>query len=241
MRVTLCYPSLLPGQKANYGLQPLGILHIAALLKQHAFDVTVIDADVDGATIEEMTSRILASSPDLVGVSLMTPQLIPSLQVSVSLKEARPDLPIVLGGAHIDSTHDDVFAMTRCCDAAVYGEGEYTLLEIAQRLQRHPDAPLRDAFVDVPNVIYRSAGGAVVVNPSRPFLANLDELPSVDYDMVDIRKYAIPTMAGRYVLSMMLSRGCPFKCTFCDAPITMGKKLRFSSMDRIIHDIRSNV
>ncbi|MBF8300831.1 MAG: radical protein, partial [Acidobacteria bacterium] len=217
------------------------ILHIAALLKRHGFDVTVIDADVDGLTIEEMTSRILTSLPDVVGLSLMTPQLIPSLQVSVSLKRARPDLPIILGGAHIDSTHDDVFAMTDCFDAAVHGEGEYTLVEIAQRLQRRPDRPLRDAFVDVPNVIYRNAEGAIVVNPARPFLVNLDELPSVDYDMVDIHKYAIPTMAGRYVLSMMLSRGCPFKCTFCDAPITMGKKLRFWSMDRIIHDIRWNV
>jgi radical SAM superfamily enzyme YgiQ (UPF0313 family) len=69
-------------------------------------------------------------------------------------------------------------------------------------------------------------------------MMELDELPSVDYDMVDIKKYSIPTMAGRYVLSMMLSRGCPFKCTFCDAPITMGTKLRFWTMDRIIKDIR---
>ncbi len=88
------------------------------------------------------------------------------------------------------------------------------------------------------NVIYRDESGRVVTNPSRPFLSNLDELPSVDYDMVDITKYNIPTMAGDYVISMMLSRGCPFKCTFCDAPTTMGKKLRFWSMDRIIRDIR---
>ena len=37
---------------------------------------------------------------------------------------------------------------------------------------------------------------------------------------------------------MMLSRGCPFKCTFCDAPIVMGTKLRFFSLDRIISDIK---
>ena len=131
MRLTLCYPSLLPGQKANYGLQPLGILHIAALLKHHGFDVTVIDADVDGMTIEEMTARIVESAPDLVGLSLMTPQLIPALQVSVSLKQIRPELPIILGGAHIDSTHDDVFTMADCLDGAVHREGEYTLLEIS--------------------------------------------------------------------------------------------------------------
>ena len=241
MRLTLCYPSLLPGQKANYGLQPLGILHIAALLKHHGFDVTVMDADVDGLTIEEMTARIVESAPDLVGLSLMTPQLIPALQVSVSLKQIRPDLPIILGGAHIDSTHDDVFTMADCFDGAVYGEGEYALLDIAQRMRDNPGRPIGEAVIGVPNVISRSAGGTVVSNPSRPFLATLDDLPSVDYDMVDIRKYTIPTMAGRYVLSMMLSRGCPFKCTFCDAPITMGKKLRFWSTARIIEDIRANV
>jgi len=241
MKITLCYPSLLPGQKANYGLQPLGILHIAALLKQHGFDVTVIDADVDGLTVDEMTARILDGAPDLVGLSLMTPQLIPALQVSVALKAVRPTLPIVLGGAHIDSTHDDVFSMTDCVDAAVYGEGEFTLLEIAQRRRNDPSQAWVKALVDVPNVIYRTPDGKVVVNPSRPFLATLDDLPSVDYDMVDIRKYTIPTMAGRFVLSMMLSRGCPFKCTFCDAPITMGKKLRYWSTARIIKDLRFNV
>ena len=241
MRITLCYPSLLPGQKPKYGLQPLGILYIATLLKSKGFDVTVLDADVDGLTVEEMTSRILASTPDLVGLSLMTPQLIPALQVSVGLKEARPDLPIVLGGAHIDSTHEDVFTMTDRFDFAVYGEGEYTLLEVAENMRQNPGRPLRESLKGVANVIYREADGQVVVNPSRPFITALDELPSVDYDLVDIHKYLIPTMAGRYVLSMMLSRGCPFKCTFCDAPITMGKKLRFWSIDRIIKDIRFNV
>jgi len=241
MRITLCYPSLLPGQKPKYGLQPLGILYIATLLKTKGFDVTVLDADVDGLTVEEMTSRILASNPDLVGLSLMTPQLIPALQVSFGLKEARPDLPVVLGGAHIDSTHEDVFTMTDCFDFAVYGEGEYTLLEVAQNMQRNAGRPLRESLKGVANVIYRETDGQVVVNPARPFITALDELPSVDYDLVDIHKYLIPTMAGRYVLSMMLSRGCPFKCTFCDAPITMGKKLRFWSIDRIIKDIRFNV
>jgi anaerobic magnesium-protoporphyrin IX monomethyl ester cyclase len=154
------------------------------------------------------------------------------------LKRARPDLRIVLGGAHIDSTHDDVFSMTDCFDFAIHGEGEYALLEAIQRIGQPGADALPDRLAGVGNVIYRNAGGEVVCNPARPFIANLDDLPSVDYDMVDARKYVIPTMAGKYVISMMLSRGCPFKCTFCDAPITMGKKLRFWSIDRIVSDIR---
>jgi radical SAM superfamily enzyme YgiQ (UPF0313 family) len=238
MKVTLCYPSLLPGLKAKYGLQPLGVLYIAALLKEHGIDVSVIDADIEGLTVDEMAARILSTEPDLVGFSLMTPQLIPALQTSVRLKEARSDLIIVLGGAHLDSTHDDVFSMADCFDFAVNGEGEIALLEVVQNIQRYGRENLAKCLAGVGNVIYRDESGRVVRNPSLPFLPRLDDLPSVDYDMIDINKYTIPTMAGDYVISMMLSRGCPFKCTFCDAPTTMGKKLRFWSMERIIHDIR---
>jgi radical SAM superfamily enzyme YgiQ (UPF0313 family) len=241
MRITLCYPSLLPGHKARYGLQPLGVLYIAAALKEHGHQVQVLDADVDGLSVEQMATRLLESQPDLVGFSMMTPQLIPALQTCVALKAARPDLTIVLGGAHVDSTHEDVFSMADCFDFAIYGEGEHALLEAIDRIENDPARDLSRCLAGVGNVIYRDSSGEVVRNAKRAFLPSLDQLPSVDYDMVDIHKYIIPTMAGKYVISMMLSRGCPFDCTFCDAPITMGKKLRFWSMDRIIHDIRMYV
>lgn len=244
MRITLCYPPLLPGRKPKYGLQPLGVLYIAAVLREDGHDVQVLDGDIDGLTIEEATRQILAGEPDLVGLSLMTPQLVPALEIAAGLKRARPTLPIVLGGAHIDSTTDDVFSMADCFDFAIYSEGEMPLKEVCARMRDlgiGDSLSLTPALAGVQNVIYRDVDGRVIKNSERPFLAELDSLPSVDYDMVDIRRYSIPTMRGRYVISMMLSRGCPFKCTFCDAPLTMGRKLRFWSMDRIMKDIRFNV
>ncbi len=245
MKITLCYPALLPGHKSKYGLQPLGVLYIGSLLKREGFDVEVLDADISGMSIQETLQRILDSKPDLVGFSLMTPQLLTALALSTLLKQARPDIPIVLGGAHIDSTKGDSFQMADCFDFAVHGEGEHPLLKVCQEIRDHGVRTpkgienLQECLEKVPNVIYRDRKtGKVVENASGAFINVLDELPSVDYDMVDITKYSIPTMAGRYVLSMMLSRGCPFKCTFCDAPITMGTKLRFWTMDRIIQDIR---
>jgi hypothetical protein len=53
MRITLCYPPLLPGRKPKYGLQPLGVLYIAAVLREDGHDVQVLDGDIDGLTIEE--------------------------------------------------------------------------------------------------------------------------------------------------------------------------------------------
>jgi anaerobic magnesium-protoporphyrin IX monomethyl ester cyclase len=239
LKVTLCYPALIPGHKPKYGLQPLGVLYIAALLKREGFDVEVIDADVDGLTVQETADRILATQPDLVGFSMMTPQLITGLAAAALVKQARPGLLVGIGGAHIDSTKEDTFAMADCFEFAVHGEGEYTLLEICQNIEKYGTDDLERCFAEVPNAIYRAGEmREVVVNPPRMFLKELDELPSVDFDMLDIKKYSIPTMAGSYVASMMLSRGCPFKCTFCDAPITMGTKLRFWSIPRVLEDIR---
>lgn len=238
MKVILCYPSLLPGHKPTYGLQPLGVLYIAAVLTRDGFDVEVLDADVDGLTVDEIADRILAGEPDLVGFSLMTPQLLTGLAAAALIKAAQPDLPIVLGGAHVDSTKADVFEMSDAFDLAVHGEGESPLLEVCRLARDQGTADVVRHARDVSNVVYRGDDGEVVVNPSRAFVVDLDELPTVDYDLIDVTKYSIPTMSGRFVLSMMLSRGCPFKCTFCDAPITMGTKLRFWSIERVLKDIR---
>src|SRR4051794_14015473 len=103
MRITLCYPALVPGVKPKYGMQPLGVLYIGALLKREGFTVSVIDGEIEGLSIKETVDRILDTKPDLVGFSLMTPQLMTALACSAVIKQLRSEVTIVLGGAHVDS------------------------------------------------------------------------------------------------------------------------------------------
>lgn len=244
MRVSLVYAPFIPGNKPKYGLQPLGVLYIGALLRREGFDVSVLDADINGLTIAETVERVMATDPDLVGISLMTPQLLSALALCAALKHARPGLPIVLGGAHIDASKDDIFSMATTMDFAIHGEGELAMLECCQKLRDHgvrrgySYTNLFELLKDVPNVITRDpATGEVTVQPARAFLVDLDSLPSADYGMYGTLDYHMPMLPG-LVLSMMLSRGCPFSCTFCDAPQVMGKKFRFWSVPRIVEDIR---
>jgi len=244
MRVALVYAPFIPGNKPKYGLQPLGVLYIGALLRREGFDVSVLDADIKGLTIAETVQRIIATDPDLVGISLMTPQMVSGLALCAALKHARPGLPIVLGGAHIDASKDDIFSMATTMDFAIHGEGEPPMLECCQKLrdhgikEGHAYTNLYELRKDVPNVITRDpATGEVTVQPARSFLVDLDMLPSADYTMYGHLDYRMPMLPG-LVLSMMLSRGCPFSCTFCDAPQVMGKKFRYWSVDRIVEDIR---
>lgn len=251
MRVALVYAPLLPGHVPSYGLQPLGILNIAAVLNRAGIATRVLDADILGLGIAETADRLLSTSPDLVGISLMTPQLLSALALCAALKHRRPGLPIVLGGAHIDATHGDVFSMTSMADFAIHGEGELALLECCQLLSAHGERcadgtgyrNLASLLAGVANVILPdrlAKDGIARVNPARPYIANLDDLPPVDYSLLGPHDYELPMLPGPRVLSMMLSRGCPFSCTFCDAPQVMGKKLRRYSIPRIVEEIRQN-
>ncbi len=237
MKVVLCFPSSLPGQKPNYGLQPMGILYIATVLKENGIDVAVMDSDIDGSTIKEMVDSILSENPDLVGFSIMTPQLMSALEASEMLKKLRPSLPIVLGGGHISSTHDDTFTFADCFDFAIYGEGEMTMLEVVNKMKQ---GSLPDCLSGIPGVIYRDSNGKVHTNSARSWIMDVDTLPPIDYTLLDITKYRIPTMTGRFVVAMLSSRGCPYKCTFCDAPTTTGQKIRFHSIERAVKDIKYN-
>ncbi len=237
MKVVLCYPPVLPGNKPKYGLQPLGILYLAAELKRHNIEFEIIDAEIDGLTIPETIDRISTAKPDLVGFSIMTTQLKTAIQAASMLKKANPKLPIMVGGAHINATHEDTLSFAGCFDIAVYGEGEETIVELIGEMEK---GSLPECLEGIPGVIYRSTDGRVVKNAPRPWIKDLDSLPHIDYALLDIKKYQIPTMVGNYVISMVITRGCPFQCIFCNEPITMGKRLRWRSMERTISDIRYN-
>lgn len=234
MKITLCYPAMLPGEKPQYGLPPMGILYIAAELRRAGYDVEVLDADIEGLTVHEMAERILVGEPDLVGFSIMTPQLPAALEASYSIKQVRPDLPIVLGGGHIASTITDVFSQADCFDFVVNGEGEITMVEVCRAMEM---GYMPDCLAGIEGVIYRDRDGTVVTNPPRAFYKELDEFAPIDYSMVDVQRYKIPTLPGPPVVGLMITRGCPFKCTYCDAPITTGKKIRFHSPERAVSDI----
>lgn len=234
MKVVLCYPSILPGENPEYGLPPMGILYIAAELQDAGHNVTVIDADIDGLTAQETSDRILKSQPDLVGFSIMTPQVPCCLETCHILKKMVPDLPIVLGGAHLASTLDDIFTQSDDFDFVVNGEGEITMLEICNKMQQ---SSFPEYLKDVGGIIYKNEKGDTTVNPPRAFFKELDEFTPIDYSLVDVFKYKIPTLPGPPVVGLMITRGCPFKCTYCDAPTTTGKKIRYHSPDRAVADI----
>ena len=110
-------------------------------------------------------------------------------------------------------------------DFAVVGEGEFTMLELAEQL-----AGGREDFGAVRGLIYRGRDG-IVVNPPRELLADLDLLPLADRSLMLNPNYVSEN-------NLIASRGCPFSCSYCGADIVWKHKVRRRSVARVIEEVR---
>jgi len=73
--------------------------------------------------------------------------------------------------------------------------------------------------------------GEVVVNPDRPFIADLDDLPMPRYDLLPLTKYRMPLLKGPFCF-IVTSRGCPAGCTYCIKHVSYGPTMRLRSSSR---------
>lgn len=67
----------------------------------------------------------------------------------------------------------------------------------------------------------------------------LDFLPLPDYDAFPVEKYVKynESLRGLRGISMLVSRGCPYQCSFCAVHLTMGRKFRIKSPARVVREM----
>src|SRR5206468_10872432 len=72
---------------------------------------------------------------------------------------------------------------------------------------------------DIPGAVHRD-GSSFRQNPLSPFRKDLDEFPRPAWDMIDMHRFpGMPYSKRRPYLGVLISRGCPFRCTFCSEPV----------------------
>ena len=239
MRVTLVQPAgfnFVPGQPdfsvlANR-LAPIGILSLASWLERHGHAVTVIDCL--GPHAPEGTAAhaeaILASRPELVGFSTTTSGFMDALDMAEIVKARAPAVRTIFGNVHVSSIGAPLLAHFPEIDYLCVGEGEGTLLDLAEG---------RPAS-EIDNLVYRD-GERVVTNPRRARIQNLDELPFPAYEKLAgfPRKYHLPLFSHekRWGATMVTSRGCPYTCSFCDRTV-FERRYKYNSADYMVEHMR---
>lgn len=222
----------------------LGLAYLAAVSEQRGDEVIVYDADVEDEPITEVVRRF---EPHIVGITANTPQVKSAWRAAAAIKSIK-DVPVVLGGPHVSVLPAESAARPEV-DVVVRGEGEaiwIKLCEIIERAQQQqPTFTARDLLdpqagrlAGLLGISYFTLDGREQHNPDHPPIADLDTLPFPAYHFFKMDRYtnlqpATDAIDGAKSFSVMTSRGCPYRCTFCSQSI-MPVKWRARSPESVL-------
>ncbi len=190
---------------------PIGIAYLASIAKRFA-DVKVIDESIERTSAKQ----ILKQEPDVVCFSATTPAFPSAYKLAKEIKAMNNDVKIIFGGVHATFKPEDAL---RCSDIVVRGEGEITLKEILEG----------KGLEKIKGISFKN-NGCIVHNRERELIENLDSLPFPAYEFFDLKKYK--------VMSVITSRGCVYKCSYCCATRLWKCRVRFRSSQNVIEELR---
>ena len=206
---------------------PLGLAYMAAVLEKNGFEVKIVDCPVNHYDHANLKAELDAFQPALIGTGAMTPTIESALKGAQVAKEACPEATVVMGGPHATFSDKEVLTQEKAVDLIVRGEGEETLLELAQQ----PKTGKK--LGDIKGISFRK-DGEVVQTPQGPFIQDLDTLPLPAYHLLPIEKYYV---SKRKLLPIITSRGCPYACSFCVASQMFGQKFRARSPKNVLDEL----
>jgi magnesium-protoporphyrin IX monomethyl ester (oxidative) cyclase len=252
MKILLINPpqTFYPGSDQPAGNLPLGLMYIAAVLEKSGYQTEILDAFMTddefqkkgeitnvGMSFERIKQQINWHKPDIIGIAgPFTCQIDKSIKISSLAKEFDTNILTVVGGPHVTTMPKEFLEEAKTVDIAVTGEGEYAMLDIAKYFED------KKQLSEILGIAYRK-NGQIIVNFPRPFIKNLDELPYPAYNLVNIEQYLSPKKIGyrsfrNRAISMITSRGCPFKCCFCSVHLHMGSEFRANSANYVVNHIQ---
>jgi anaerobic magnesium-protoporphyrin IX monomethyl ester cyclase len=226
--ITLVNPPQTTGAP-NSGFIPLGIGYLAAVLEEEGYAVDVIDCQVQQHNARDLESELARLQPDVIGVTSTTLTFKSAIEIVQTVKKACPNSLTIMGGPHVTVLDEQTLNEQPEVDIIVRGEGERTLLELADRVSK---SNMRD-LEGVAGITFRK-NGHIVQTPDRPFIQNIDDLPYPAFKHFDVSKYRI---FGKTYLPVITSRGCPFQCTFCLASKMCGRGFRARSPKNVVDEL----
>ena len=223
--------------KANCEIPPeLDILDLNLPLRQ-----AVEKGEVDDILLRfEMllADKVRDFQPTIVGISALFNISFRYIQdIARVSRRSAPDALVVAGGGLPSAAYRQVLDLCPDVAAICKGEGEIPMRDLVdaknqeELLERHPSWITRQGVQT----------GKV---PGHTFVQNLDDIPMLDYGILDLDDYNSRSIDKRYAgqekreMAIHTSRGCPFQCVFCSNPSLHGRQVRAMSVERVREEVR---
>jgi len=210
---------------------PIYQAYTLAVLGLEGHEVAAVDCTALDMDVPALIDRTVSFQPDMIVVEVSTPSFHTDIE-TVREIDRNSEAPIVLIGTHASVFHREILNQYAYVDAIARGEYEYTVRETAAALDS--GKPLEG----IAGLTCRDDSGSIAVGPDRPYIDNLDELPFPARDCFPWDKYHEPGYIALPWITMVSSRGCPSRCTFCNWPQTMyGHRYRARSAGNVVDEM----
>src|SRR3989344_2161272 len=196
---------------------PYGIALLAAIVDKAGHQVKVFDANA--LRLDNLVPSILeAEDWDVIGIGGITTTYNYIKRILPLAKKYSPRAWRIFGGGILTSMPHDLMRLLPEIDIGVVGEAFITLPEILQKVDER-----KNDWTDVRGIIWRDNKGASHLNPPRPLLQNIDDLPYPAWDMMQtdiyLKNSSLPyseeALVAKKRMDINGSFGCPFICRFC--------------------------
>jgi radical SAM superfamily enzyme YgiQ (UPF0313 family) len=212
--------------------EPLGLLCVGGVAEQEGHEVRIFHPNQKANPSEgAITSSLINYKPDILAISSMTNTFNRSMRLAEEVKQALPQIEVVVGGDHIGTNLSDV-SNYPIIDVGVYGEGEETFREI---LKGKPKESIK-------GIVYMRNGN-IQINPLRPRIIDRTKLPHPIRDSELLKNSKVgalmyPTMSEQTgAASILFQLGCNLGCSYCNATDVYGSKITKSSPEFVIEEL----
>jgi radical SAM superfamily enzyme YgiQ (UPF0313 family) len=219
-------------RKANI-MPPLGLASIAAYLDRAGLNSLILDCYAHPDADNRLLELLRRERPGMIAFSCTTASFHDGVRLAQLAKDELPEIRTVFGGAHVSALQEQVLEFSPLIDYAVIGEGEQTMLELAQLAGTPPRG--------VGGVVWRDSDGSIVNNGYRIDTLVLDDLPFPAYEKLAGYPHAYRLPIFNYPKapnsSCISSRGCPYSCSYCDRSVFQ-RSFRYNSAEYLYRHLQ---
>lgn len=170
--------------------------------------------------------------PDFIGITTLTGDADVVKTISADAKEISPKIHVTCGGPYPTHSPEDFQEMTNV-DSILRGEGEGSICDLFKHVEENRST-------EIQGVSIRNSEGILPETGRCSAVLDLDSIPFPDWSLLDLKEYDRRVsmngmQAGRRVMPVFTSRGCPYRCAYCHD--MFGKKVRFRSPENVVEEI----